>query len=1192
MRLTKLEINGFKSFAKKTELDFEPGVTAVVGPNGCGKSNISDAVRWVLGEQSARALRGAKMEDVIFNGTEQRKPLSFCEVSLSFDNSDGKLPTEYTDVTVSRRVYRSGDGEYLLNGTVCRLKDIQELLRDTGIGREGYSIIGQGRVEEILANKSGDRRAAFEEAAGVMRYRVRKEEAERKLEHTRKNLVRLEDILEELHAQLGPLEEQSASARRFLQLREELKDIEINLFLHQYDRLQGRLRALQGEMEQLEASTREEAEKEALLNAACAKAEAEAEAMNAAISEMQAQLLTLISGVESNSGEARVMQERMAHLRAEEARLQAQSEADIRAAGEAEAQRAALAAGTEEKEKELGACRERIAGTERALEELAAQTQAQEQLVETQKQSLIDAMNRISDAKSRSSRLSAIQDTLRERLGRIGGEEAAAREEESKLAAEYEEAEAYLDTLRREHAQREARRDEALRAHNEIQLRIREGEEKENEAGRAREAAAARIRVLEEMQKAHEGYYTSVRRLLADAAQIPTLQKRIIGVVAELLRVPKEYEVAVEMSLGSALQNIVTPDERDAKLVIEHLRAKQYGRATMLPVSAMRPRLLSREERGFCEGVQGVIGVASELVRYDAAYRNVFENLLGRTLLVEHLDAGIAVNKKARAAFRIATLEGDIINPGGSMTGGSVQKREFSLLGRGRELEELQGRLRKLEEKRRALRAQNEALQSSLAAASTRAEEAAEALHAGELKLATEREKTDIIRKYMEENAAQIQALLEERERLEENLADTERQQREAEEAQAGLEHGNAATQEDIRASQKALSEMRARLEEEREAATVRKVQAAGLEKELAAMRGEAGRMEREAKRCRADAERAAEAARGAQAQRLDMEAQMRGVDARIDEGRRDVDARKDQIQDMENERDAHAVSLREMRARREGLSAALSELRERAHRAELNASKAQMELAGIQDRIWEDYALTYENALPLRHEIAVTASHIRIDELKKDMRALGDVNVNAIEDYKNVRERFDMLGAQIEDLHKAEGDLEALIADLISTMERAFRKQFSIIQENFSQVFRELFGGGQAELLLTDKQDVLNCDIDIIAQPPGKKLQMLSLLSGGERALTAIALIFAILKLKPTAFCILDEIESALDEVNVANFAAYVKRYAADTQFILITHRKGSMEVSDCMYGVSMEERGISRVLSVKFSDFEKEAG
>jgi len=304
------------------------------------------------------------------------------------------------------------------------------------------------------------------------------------------------------------------------------------------------------------------------------------------------------------------------------------------------------------------------------------------------------------------------------------------------------------------------------------------------------------------------------------------------------------------------------------------------------------------------------------------------------------------------------------------------------------------------------------------------------------------------------------------------------------------------------------------------------------------------------------------------------------------------VDARKDQIQDMENERDAHAVSLREMRARREGLSAALSELRERAHRAELNASKAQMELAGIQDRIWEDYALTYENALPLRHEIAVTASHIRIDELKKDMRALGDVNVNAIEDYKNVKERFEMLGTQIEDLHKAEGDLEALIADLISTMERAFRKQFAIIQENFSQVFRELFGGGQAELLLTDKQDVLNCDIDIIAQPPGKKLQMLSLLSGGERALTAIALIFAILKLKPTAFCILDEIESALDEVNVANFAAYVKRYAADTQFILITHRKGSMEVSDCMYGVSMEERGISRVLSVKFSDFEKEAG
>ncbi len=1190
MRLNKLEINGFKSFAKKTELCFEPGVTAVVGPNGCGKSNISDAVRWVLGEQSARALRGTKMEDVIFNGTEQRKPLSFCEVSLTFDNTDGQLPTEYTEVTVTRRVYRSGDSEYLLNGGGCRLKDIQELFRDTGIGKEGYSIISQGKVEEILSNKSGDRRAAFEEAAGVMKYRVRKEEAERKLENTKKNLVRLEDILEELETQIEPLAEQSETARRYLQLRDELKEIEVNVFLYQYDRLNERIKDLDATMHQLDEAMKDDAEKEGILTGACAEAEEKCRTLNAAISELQNKLLSLSSGVETSTGEAKVMQERMINLNSEKSRLEEQielNEKEYREALEALNECKDASTGKNDEYESLAA---ELNNVQSELDELNKQIEEKETLLENQKQSLIDAMNRISDAKSQSSRLEAIKATLDKRLEAIAEEEEDVLEDAKKLSLEFSDANGYLEILQKDYAVREEKRNDAIRALNETNQRIKQAAQQENEMAKTRESALARIRVLDEMKKAHEGYYSSVRNVLTDAASSLELKKRIIGVVAELVHVPKEYEIAVEMSLGSALQNIVTPNENDAKYVIEYLRGKQYGRATMLPVTAMRSRLLTQQERSCCR-VNGFIGVASELVSYDESYRNIFENLMGRTVIVEDLDAGIAINRQSKGAFRIATLKGDIINPGGSMTGGSSQKREFSLIGRKREIEELKEKLKQIEIKTAELHKESGDLSNSLDKANRLVEESSRALHENDIELATQREKVDIVQKYVEENKAYLDRLQNERSQIHDNIADIERQSKDADADREGLEQGNAATQSDIRETQAGLGLMRAKQEQISETLTAHKVKIAGLEKEMSAAQNDIQRMNRDAEQYKRNAEKDRAGIEHAARQIQEMQESLQNLDVKIDVDRKDVDALKDQLQNMENERDEHDEALRDMRERREDISIGLADMRERRHKAELNQSKAQMELSNMQDRIWEDYELTYENALPMRRQIAVTASHMRIDELKKDIRALGDVNINSIEDYKNVKERYDTLGTQIEDLHKAESDLQSLIEDLVTTMEREFKKQFAVIQENFSVVFGELFGGGRAELLLSDKNDILNCDIDIIAQPPGKKLQMLSLLSGGERALTAIALIFAILKLKPTAFCILDEIESALDEVNVSNFANYVKSYSNDTQFILITHRKGSMEVSDSIYGVSMEERGISRVLSVKFSEYEDEA-
>ncbi len=1185
MRLSKLEINGFKSFARKTEIEFEDGVTAIIGPNGSGKSNIADAVRWVLGVQSARALRGARMEDVIFNGTEQKKPLSYCEVSLTFDNADGKLNTEYAEVTVTRRVYRSGESEYLLNRTACRLRDIGELFRDTGIGKEGYSIIGQGRVEEILSNRSSERRNALEEAAGVMKYRVRKEEAERKLENTKKNLQRLQDILEELGNQVGPLAEQSEAAREFLRLRDELKEIEINVFLHQYDRLNERLCGLAATLGQLSEEIAANAALESSLGADCAAEEERERAIGNSISELQNELLALSSGVETKSGESRVFRERMENLLKERERLQArilESEARGRelsagiAAGEMQLSRNAAQQAAEREA--FGALSEKLAG-------MAEEIEGKEALLEREKREMIEAMNRIADAKSMLSRFEAIRGTLEERLLAIDGEEAALLEKAAKLAAEYADAEAQFNGAEAGRRAAERARADAISALNETNQRMREAREAVRAMEQQAEAGKSRLKVLEEMKRAHEGYYSSVRSVLRDSSLDFELRKRIEGVVAELIRVPKEYETAVEMALGAALQNIVTPTEQDAKYVIEYLRRREYGRATFLPVSAMRPRLLEPTERETCR-VDGFLGVASELVDYDAKYKGVFENLLGRTAIVRDLDAGIAINKKARGGFRIATLKGDIINPGGAMTGGSVQKREFSLIGREREIGELKKRMAALAEGLAAKTAEADAAEASLSDANAAVEAAQDALHKKDVELATQREKLDIIRKYVDEAHEALDGAALERAQIRDNIGDIDEQRRAAEADRDGLEEGNYATQEDIKRIQEALSALRSAYAGESERATEQRVALMALEKEHAAAENENLRMQRELSALTSSVAEDKASVEDSLARFAAMQRELSTMDVDIDAERRAVEAHTERLHAMENERARHLAAVDELRSRRDTVAMELQDMRERRHRAELNQSRTEMELKTMQDRVWEEYELTYENAQPFRRQIAVTASHLRVDELKKAIRALGDVNVSAIEDYRNVKERYESLNTQCDDLIRAEADLRQLIAELTATMEAEFKRQFQRIGENFTTTFAELFGGGRAELILSDKNDILGCDIDIIAQPPGKKLQLLSLLSGGERALTAIALQFAMLKLKPTAFCILDEIETSLDEVNVSNFAEYVKRYSAGTQFILITHRKGSMEVCNTLYGVAMEEKGISKIVSARFNE------
>lgn len=1186
MRLTKLEINGFKSFAKKTEIDIPGGITAIIGPNGSGKSNIADAVRWVLGEQSAKALRGAKMEDVIFNGTESRKAQAFCEVTLTFDNTDGELPTEFTEVSITRRVYRSGESEYLINRSACRLKDIQALFRDTGIGKEGYSIIGQGKVEEILSNKSGDRRAAFEEAAGVMKYRVRKEEAERKLENTKKNLTRIEDILEELGNQIGPLEEQSASAREFLRLREELREIEVNVFLYEYDKLSDRLKALEDALCQFDEQIAAAAALSDKLGRDCTQQEDKERRLSVAISEMQNRLLALSSGAEAHAGSAKVLQERMANLVRERERLEAEG-------AEQGGRAAALRVQIEEIAKEAQQAEEAQAEYGTALAEIEekraamqADIEARETEAERQKNAMIEALNRLSDAKSRISRLEAIKTTIVERIAQTEARRDEVRLDGEKLAQELGQLEEHYNRLKSAYDEKQAAKARAIEKVNELQSSVKAAQEALRQVEQQSQAAHSRIKVLEEMKRAYEGYYASVRNVLRDAERDTALGRRIEGVVAELIRVPKEYEAALEMTLGSALQNIVTPTEQDAKLVIEHLRSRQYGRATLLPVSVMRSRLLNEQELAHCRGVDGFLGVASDLVGFDERYRGIFENLLGRTALVRDLDAGIAINRRAHGAFRIATLKGDIINPGGSMTGGSTQKREFSLIGREREIEELQKGLLSLTKQAEARESEINDLGQALLRANRALEEAAEAIHAQDLEVATQREKVEGLRQYVEENREALERVDLECAQLRDNIENIDEQCGEARQDESSLEQGHVATQEDIRRMQAELVALRQEYERVSGEATEAKVALMAREKEAQAAQQALMRMQREAETLEKQAAQAQQAAEEGGAQFLALQKELAELGGSIDVERKDIDALTDQLRAMEEERAEHLKALDEMRERREKVSIELGDLKERRHKSELNQSRSQLELTNMQDRIWNDYELTYENAQPLRRNIAITASHIKVDELKKAIRALGDVNVNAIEDYRNIKERFDALNTQYNDLMQAQEDLQVLIGDLVRTMEVEFKRQFTLIQQNFATVFAELFGGGRAELVLSDEKDILNCEIDIIAQPPGKKLQLLSLLSGGERALTAIALLFAILKLKPTAFCILDEIEAALDEANVTNFAEYVRTYSGNTQFILITHRKGSMQVCDSLYGVAMEEKGVSKVVSARFNE------
>lgn len=1184
MRLTRLDISGFKSFAKKTELQFGDGITAVIGPNGSGKSNIADAVRWVLGEQSAKALRGTKMEDVIFNGTQTRKAQSMCEVTLTFDNSDHKLQTEYEEVAVTRRMYRSGESEYVLNGKTCRLKDIMELFRDTGIGKDGYSIISQGKVDEILSNKSNDRRVALEEAAGVTRYRARKEEAERKLEATEKNMERLLDLLQELGDRLGPLEEQSAAARTFLKLREELKDLDVNMFLYQTDRQKERLTGLKATLEQLDHELAVNAESDKNLSGQSFDLEEQVRSLDERLSEQQAKLIEMLSGVEAHVGESNLLVERREHAKKETDRIQNEKNALKEQIEELTGLLEKTRISEEELQKRVDADEKITAGT-RAVSEMDEQILIKERSIEEAKNAMMEAMNRLADAKSDLTRFETMKTSLSGRLTSLDGEEAAAKKKEQALEKELADAEIKLREVEKTHA-------EHLKAHKEaqknrfklesdflaVQEELRTAEQNEG-------ALTSREHVLRDMMRSHEGYQNSVKALMQAADRDETLHKCIIGAVAELIRVPQEYETAIGMALGGSMQNLVTQSAEDGKTVIEYARKNDLGRVTLLPLSMLIPNPLSDREREFMNR-PGVVGLASELVACSADLAIVADYLLGRTVIVKDLDSGIALKKQSKNAFHIATLQGDYLATGGTMTGGSVKKASFTLLGREREIEEV-SKLRKaaiktVEKKKE----ETETLKKQILLADTQTEAFLNEAHADELAIVKQREQHDIIFRDLKDAQQALTELCEEREDILSSLTDIERRKAASTSVQADIEQKNMVSRSEIIAEQQKLNALRLEREKQNDELTEIKIARTAMQKEDDARNAEMHRLQR-------DQALSAQKIESFEAELKTLADQIESADARLQEMEKgiageqnELQSAKEEQQRLEKERQRASELLAQFRQQKDELAEFYRQTGERKHKTEMTIDRIELECRQMADRIFNDYELTYENALPMRHDFPVGATSARINALKNEIRALGDINVSAIEDYRSVSERHSSLQTQYEDLEKAKEDLYTLIAQITKQMETTFTSEFEKVQKSFSEVFIQLFGGGHAELRLADKTDVLNCEIDIIAQPPGKKLQLLSLLSGGERALTAIALLFAMLRIKAPAFCVLDEIETSLDEENVSKFADYLTHYSRETQFILITHRKGSMEVCDTLYGVAMEEKGVSSIVSAKFGE------
>ena len=1186
MYLKSIEIQGFKSFANKILFEFHNGITGIVGPNGSGKSNVADAVRWVLGEQRVRQLRGGTMQDVIFSGTEIRKPQGFAYVAITLDNSDHELPIAYDQVTVSRRLYRSGESEYKINGSACRLKDINELFYDTGIGKEGYSIIGQGQIDKILSGRPEERRELFDEAAGIVKFKKRKMIAQKKLEDEEQNLVRVKDILSELEKQVGPLKLQSEAAKEYLKLKEELKGRDANLFLLEHKALQLQLTELEQKTSIVKGDWDGASRQSEKLKQDFDRLEKESAASEEKIASAREEHSKSVLLKESLDGQIAVLQEQIRseqlneeHMKERISSIEQELLGKDEQKSEYEKQREETRRQVVQAEQELSQAGQALKETEEQILKLSGES-------ETAKDAIISALNEKANLAAKSQRYETMleqvdvrRSEVTQKLLRFKSDESVQEEELKKEQQRFSQAKQDLQALETQEEETAVR---LASAEEESASLVRQL----NRSQQDYHISHSRLESLRNLAERYEGYGGSIRRVMEQKNRIPGIH----GVVADLISTSKKYETAIETALGGSIQNIVTDREETAKELIEYLKKNRYGRATFLPLTGISIRGGFTQEAALRE--PGILGLASDLVEVKDEYRTLIQYLLGRVVVADTIDHAIALARKFRHTLRIVTLEGELLSAGGSMTGGSF-KNSSNLLGRQRELSELQAAcqktLREVEEIQKSIAA-NDQMKAKCAEEAARLREAKQAV---------------VLRK----NTAQL------------NMERLEEKKQEIAEAAADLVMENRELEFQLRE----VRENRARLSrEEHELGQLQKEQEERSEQlsiqlsDFQLKREEAARQLSDAQLCAAqirqqdrfiveNLNRILQEQEGLKEERDHLLSGSGASEDVIAKKQEEIRQIQQQIQNetfktrkleetlaqSSQEKERLTAKQKDFFQKREELSEEISRLDKELYRLEGQKERLTERIEAQVSYMWEEYELTYSGAQTLQEEEPGTIPDIRhaIEELKSRIKALGNVNVNAIEDYREISERYEFLKDQHEDLTAAREALFKIIEELDTGMRLQFEEKFALIRQEFDKVFKELFGGGHGALILQEDEDILEAGIQIISQPPGKKLQNMMQLSGGEKALTAIALLFAIQNLKPSPFCLLDEIEAALDDSNVERFAKYLHKLTKNTQFIVITHRRGTMVSSDRLYGITMQEKGVSTLVSVSLVESELEA-
>ena len=1185
MYLKSIEIHGFKSFANKIVFQFHNGITGIVGPNGSGKSNVADAVRWVLGEQKVKQLRGASMQDVIFAGTELRKPQGFASVAITLDNSDHKLPVDYDEVTITRRIYRSGESEYRMNGSQCRLKDINELFYDTGIGKEGYSIIGQGQIDKILSGKPEERRELFDEAAGIVKFKRRKTVAQKKLEDEKQNLVRVTDILAELEKQVGPLAKQSETAKEYLRLKEELRRCDANAFLAETAGIQTQLK----ELEEKEAIVSDQLEETSL---ASENLKREYDQLTEAIAaldeglagkrEERTQAGMLMGNLEGQIGvlKEQINTERMnaEHIASRLSSIDGElEEKNLQMTGY-ERERDEIAAQAE-------TCLKRQEDAEEALRRTEEEMMLLDQQIEDGKASIIANLNEKASLAARKQRYATMLEQAQVRRSEVAQRLLKFKSDESvqdeQLKAEGEKLDAVEAEINRLMGERTAAEENIAG----LEQEVRRLNKNLNDTQQQYHTSYTRLESLRNLAERYEGYGGSIRRVM----EVRDRVKGIHGVVADIISTEKKYEVAVETALGGSIQNIVTDSEQTAKQLIEYLKKNKYGRATFLPLTSVGSRGGFNQEAAL--GEPGIIGLADSLVHVEPQYRDLASYLLGRVVVAENIDCAIALARKFRYSLRIVTLEGELLSAGGSMTGGAF-KNSSNLLGRRREIEELEAACKKalvrVDEIQKDL-SLNEGLL-------TEERENLERLRAAGQEAILKRNTIQIGIAGLEEKKTEIAEsstdMVRENQDLEEQLREIGRSQEQLREEEERLEGQNAQTSREIERLTGELERARQDSDARRQELSGAQMETSGLHQRHQFALENIRRVREEMRRLDEEKRELSQGAGGSSQAIASREAEIGQLRELIESTGRKSAQLEEEIEKARQEKEAQTARQNTFFARREEISGEMGRLDKELLRLQNQSEKLSERMESYVNYMWSEYELTRQGAEALRDEDAPELGQLkrRLEELKSAIRSLGNVNVNAIEDYKEISERYEFMKTQHGDLVKAEEALLKIIEELDAGMRRQFEEKFREIQREFDKVFKEMFGGGSGKLELLEDEDLLEAGIQIIAQPPGKKLQNMMQLSGGEKALTAIALLFAIQNLKPSPFCLLDEIEAALDDSNVDRFAKYLHKLTKYTQFIVITHRRGTMMAADRLYGITMQEKGVSTLVSVNLIEDELE--